>query len=281
MVKPSVRRQAVGFLRAAFGASQRRICKLVGIGRSSCRYQSKKEEPVELLSDLRALAAERPRFGYRRLHVLLARRGHRVNHKRVYRLYRTENLAVRRKKRKRIAAQIRTVPAPPQRPNERWSIDFVSDALGNGRRFRALTVVDDFTRECLAIEVDTSLPGARVARALEQLVVERGAPATIISDNGPEFTGAAMDSWSAQRGIHQHFIRPGKPMENGYIESFNGKFRDECLSGNWFINLADARARIGAWKEDYNSIRPHSSLGNRTPEEFAEQFIQLTLRVVQ
>ena len=236
---------------------------------------------MKLLRDLRALAAERPRFGYRRLHVLLRRRGHPVNHKRVYRLYREENLAVRRKKRKRIAAEIRTVPAPPQRPNERWSIDFVSDSLGSGRRFRALTIVDDFTRECLAIEVDTSLPGVRVARVLERLAVERGVPATIISDNGPEFTGVALDRWAAERGVHQHFIRPGKPMENGYIESFNGKLRDECLSGNWFISLADARAKIGAWRNDYNSIRPHSSLDNQTPTEYAKSFTKLTLRVGQ
>lgn len=281
MVKPSEMRRAVGFLGAEFGASQRRICNVIGMARSSCRYTSRKEQPVELVKELRALAAERPRFGYRRLHVLLGRRGYKANHKKIYRLYREENLAVRRKKRRRIAAQVRTVPAPPQRPNERWSIDFVSDALGNGRRFRALTVVDDFTRECLAIEVDTSLPGARVSRVLERLVVGRGAPATIISDNGPEFTGVAMDRWATERGIHQHFIRPGKPMENGYIESFNGKFRDECLSGNWFISLADARAKIGAWRNDYNGIRPHSSLDNQTPAEFAEKCADITLRVGQ
>jgi len=281
MVKPSARRRAVGFLVEAFGASQRRVCKVIGIGRSSCRYTSTKEEPVGLLSDLRDLAVERPRFGYRRLHALLKRRGHRVNHKRVYRLYKAENLAVRRRKRKRIAAQIRTVPAPPQRPNERWSIDFVSDSLGNGKRFRALTVVDAFTRECLAIEVDTSLPGLRVVRTLERIIEERGLPTTIFSDNGPEFTGVAMDQWAAQRGIHQHFIRPGKPMENGYIESFNGKLRDECLSGNWFISLADAKAKIEAWRNDFNFFRPHSSLDNQTPAEYAKTFTELTLRVGQ
>jgi len=279
MVKPSVRRQAVGCLATAFGASQRRICKAIGMARSSCRYTSRKEEPVKLLEDLRALAAERPRFGYRRLHVLLGRRGHKVNHKKIYRLYRAENLAVRRKKRKRIAAQIRTIPAPPQRPNERWSIDFVSDSLGNGKRFRALTVVDDFTRECMAIEMDTSLPVVRVARVLERLVVERGAPATIISDNGPEFTGVAMDRGRRSAGFINTSSAPGRPMENGYIESFNGKFRDECLSGNWFISLADARAKIGAWRGDYNCIRPHRSLGNQTPAGFAEQFSEFTLRV--
>jgi putative transposase len=281
MVKPAVRRQAVGFLRAAFGASERRACRVITMGRSSCRYTTRRAPPTELLKALREEAIKRPRFGYRRLHVMLRRRGHAVNHKCVYRLYRAENLAIRRKKRKHVAAAIRTVPAPPQRPNQRWSIDFVSDALGFGRRFRALTIVDDFTRECLAIEVDTSLPGLRVARVLERIAEQRGAPDVVISDNGPEFTGAELDKWATGRGVHQHFIRPGKPMENGYIESFNGKFRDECLSGNWFISLADARARIEAWRNDFNSNRPHSSLGNQTPSEFAKSFTELTLRVVQ
>lgn len=281
MVKPSVRRQAVGFLRAGFGASERRACKVIGMVRSSCRYATKKAAPTELLKALREEAIKRPRFGYRRLHAMLQRRGHAVNHKRVYRLYREENLAIRRKKRKHVAAVIRTVPPAPERPNQRWSIDFVSDALGFGGRFRALTVVDDFTRECLAIEVDTSLPGLRVARVLERIAEKRGVPEVVISDNGPEFTGAELDKWASGRGVHQHFIRPGRPMENGYVESFNGKFRDECLSGNWFISLADARARIEAWRNDYNSDRPHSSLGNQTPSEFAKRFTELTLRVGQ
>lgn len=236
---------------------------------------------MELLQELRQIASERPRFGYRRLHALLRRRGYRVNHKRVYRLYRQENLVVRRQKRKRVAASLRSVPLPPSRPNERWSMDFMTDALANGRRFRILTLVDDFTRECLAAEVDFSLSGARVARILDRLIAERGKVDTIVSDNGPEFTSTAMDRWAALRGVHQHFIRPGRPMENAYIESFNGRLRDECLNLHWFIDLSDAREKLRAWREDYNHERPHSALGNLTPVEFANQFNMLTLRVVQ
>jgi putative transposase len=203
--------------------------------------------------------------------VLIRREGYHVNKKLVYRVYREEKLSLRVRKRKRIAALVR-VPLPaPEKPNVRWSMDFVSDQLGStGRRFRCLTIVDDFSRECLAIEVDTSLPGSRVARVLERLAFSRGLPQAIVVDNGPEFTGRSLDAWAFEKGIKLDYIRPGKPVENAYIESFNGKFRDECLNEHWFVTLREAQVRIEAWREDYNCKRPHSSLGDLTPEQFAK-----------
>jgi putative transposase len=192
-----------------------------------------------------------------------------VNHKRLYRLYRAEGLAVRRKKRKRMAAAVRTVPPPPTLPNQRWSMDFTEDWLAEGRRFRALIVVDDFTRTCPAIEVDTSLSGTRVSLVLDRSIAAHGKPGIIVVDNGPEFSGKALDAWAYQRGVQLQFIRPGKPIENAYVESFNGKFRDECLNQTWFQDLDDARQKIEAWRRDYNAVRPHSSLGNLTPNEYA------------
>jgi len=222
-----------------------------------------------LLNEIRAHAAARPRFGYRRIHVLLRRDGWRVNHKRVYRIYRAEGLAVRRRKRKRMAVGLRTVLPPPSGPNERWSMDFTLDTLASGRRFRTLNVVDDFTRECLAIEVDTSLGGARVVRVLDRLLATRGRPTVIVCDNGPEFAGKTLDAWAYLAGVKIHFIRPGKPVENCYVESFNGKFRDECLNDHWFLDLGDARTKIEDWRTDYNEVRPHSSLGDLTPKEYS------------
>lgn len=219
---------------------------------------------------MRALAEERRRFGYKRLYVMLRREGFMINRKRVYRIYREERLSLRIRKRKRIASLVR-VPLPtPTKPNIRWSMDFVSDQLGStGRRIRCLNIVDDFSRECLAIEVDTSLPGERVARVLDRLAFTRGRPQAIVVDNGPEFTGKAVDAWAFTNGVKLDYIRPGKPVENAYIESFNGKFRDECLNDHWFQTMREAQVRIEAWREDYNSRRPHSSLGDLTPEEFA------------
>jgi putative transposase len=269
MVKPAAYRQAVGFLRSEFEYSERRACKLLGHARSSNRYLPRRPVVQGLLDELRKHAVERPRFGYRRLHLLLQRRGWRVNHKRVYRLYRAEGLAVRRKKRKRIAAGLRVVLPAPTRRNERWSMDFVHDTLASGRKFRTLNIVDDLTREALAIEVDTSLGGHRVVRVLERLVAVRGLPLVIVSDNGPEFTGRALDGWAYKAGVKLHFIRPGKPTENAYAESFNGKFRDECLNEHWFLDLDDARTKIEAWRVDYNEVRPHSSLANATPKEYS------------
>jgi putative transposase len=217
------------------------------------------------------LARERPRYGYRRLHILLRREGYEVNHKRIHRLYRSEGLMVRRRLRKRIAAGKR-VPLPvPTRPTERWSLDFMSDQLADGRVFRTLNVVDDFTRECLAIEVDTSLSGVRVVRVLEQLCAERGHPLGLVMDNGPELISKVMDAWAYRSGVELRFIQPGKPVQNAYVESFNGKFRDECLNEHWFFSVAEAREVIEDWRQDYNEFRPHSSLGDLTPEQFRDR----------
>jgi putative transposase len=221
---------------------------------------------------MKAVAYERPRFGYRRLHVMLRREGLMVNHKRVYRLYRLEGLAVRRKKRKRIALLSRKPLPVGYGPNERWSMDFMWDQLADGRSFRTLNIVDNFTRESLAIEVDVSLPGLRVTRVLDQLAEMRGLPKSIVMDNGPEFTGRELDAWAYRHGVALAFITPGKPTQNGYAESFNGKFRDECLNQHWFISLNDARRKIEDWRQDYNHVRPHSSLGNSPPVEFARTF---------
>ena len=232
------------------------------------------EAPVR--QRLRELAAERPRFGYRRLHVLLRREGIVVNHKRVARLYREEELAVRRRGRKRVARGGRGRPAAPTRPDQRWGLDFVSDALAGGRRIRLLGVLDLFTREALAIEVDVSLPGARVVAVLERLATERRLPEEIVLDNGPELTGRALDEWAAAREVRLRFIDPGKPIQNAFVESFNGRFRDECLDQHWFTSLADARRAIEAWRVDYNRERPHSALGYQTPEAYRRAFEQTT-----
>jgi len=249
--------------------SERRACGLAGLGRSSYRYQRRKWDESGLRERLKKLAAERRRYGYRRLTVLLNRAGESVNHKRVYRLYREERLGVRRRKRKRIGAVERQPLALPTHPNQRWSMDFVSDGLGDGRKFRSLNIVDDYSRECMAAEVDTSIPGRRVVRVLEQLGERRGLPQVLVTDNGPEFAGQALDVWAYQRGVKLHFIQPGKPIQNAFIESFNGKMRDECLNEHWFRNLSEARQTIEAWRKDYNEVRPHSALGNRTPQEFS------------
>ena len=217
------------------------------------------------------LAAQRRRFGYRRLAVLLRRAGQRINHKKVYRIYREEGLAVRRRKRKKLAAGVRIVLAPPTQPNQRWSMDFMGDSLASGRPFRILNIVDDYSREAIATEVDSSMPGLRVVCVLEQIASTRPLPTTIVCDNGPEFTGGTLDAWAYARGVQLHFIRPGKPIENAFAESFNGKMRDECLNESWFADLGEARTKIGLWRIDYNEVRPHSALGNRTPTEYARR----------
>ncbi len=267
-MRPAARRAAVGLLRERYGVSERRACRVVGIGRSSVRYRpTGRPDEAALRQRLRELAGERKRFGYRRLHVLLGREGVAVNHKRVERLYRDEGLAVRRRARKRLATVERVPLLLPTGPNEQWSLDFISDALSWGRRIRMLAVVDTVTREALAIEVDTSLPGERVVRVLERLVRERGAPRAIVLDNGPELTGRALDQWAYERGVQLRFIVPGKPMQNAFAESFVGRLRDECLNEHWFTSLSDARRTIETWRRDYNGVRPHSSLGYRTPTE--------------
>ena len=250
--------------------SERRACRLVGMPRATHRYAGRRPTHGAVRERLRALAGERPRWGYRRLAVLLAREGHVLNHKLVHRLYREEGLTVRRRRRKR-AATARVPLTAPTRSNERWAMDFVSDALADGRKIRCLTIVDAFTRECPAIEVDTSLPGERVARVLDRIVAARGAPTAITVDNGPELAGKALDAWAYRHGVTLDFITPGKPVENAFIESFNGKFRDECLSQHWFLSLPDARFQIERYRRDYNDVRPHSALDNKTPAEFARE----------
>ena len=267
-MKPAARRRAAQSLIQDYGLSQRRSCRLVDLGRSSFAYRGRRQRHDLLLERLLELARQRPRYGYRRLCILLRREGWVVNHKRIYRLYRAESLAVRRRKRKRLARTKRQPLPQAAYPNQRWSMDFMSDTLATGRPFRTFNVVDDCSRECLAIEVSTSIPGQRVTRVLDQLVETRGAPEGLVVDNGPEFTGKALDAWAHRHGVQLHFIRPGKPIENAYVESFNGKFRDECLNENWFTDVDDARIKIEAWRQDYNEMRPHSSLGNLTPAQF-------------
>jgi putative transposase len=223
---------------------------------------------MALRARLRQLASQRRCFGYRRLYVLLRREGVIVNHKRIERLYREEGLAVRRWRRKRIVAAGRGRIASPSRPNEQWGVDFLSDALAGGRRIRIFTVLDLFTREALAIEIDTSLPGERVVRVLERIVAQVGQPRHLVLDNGPELMGLAMDRWAAERGVCLRFIDAGKPVQNAIVESFHGRFREECLNEHWFVSLGDARAIIEDWRVDYNLVRPHSALAYRTPDEF-------------
>ena len=265
-----VKKRVVKFVRDQFGVSLRRACKTLGFHRSTQRYESQKDDAA-LENKLKQLAVDRPRFGYRRLHVLMRRDGEVVNHKRVYRVYRSLGLAVRKKTRRKGAAGGRVPTPPPGNRNERWSMDFVADQLASGQRFRVLNVVDDCTRECVLSYAATSIPGAVVARLLSEAVKERGKPKVLLSDNGPEFTGKALDSWAFEHGIKQEFIEPGKPMQNAYIESFNGRMRDEFLNTHWFLSLPQARLSLSVWRQDYNDIRPHSSLGNLAPHEFARQ----------
>jgi putative transposase len=235
------------------------------------RYRAHPRDQDLVPERLRALAQERPRFGYRRLTVLLRRELGPVNHKRVYRLYRAAGLSVRRRLRKRIAATTRPTAAAPTTIGTAWSVDFTHDTLASGRRFRTLNIIDRVSRMCHAIEVDTSLPSARVIQVFERVAALVGQPQEIRVDNGPEFISQALDGWAYHRGITLDFTRPGKPTDNGHIESFNGKFRDECLNQQWFVSLADARRLIEDWRVDYNEVRPHSALGNLTPQAYSQQ----------
>jgi putative transposase len=232
------------------------------------RRTVRSDEP-RLRERLRTLAGQKPRWGYRRLHILLKRELGTINRKRVQRLYRLEGLAVRRRRRKRAAREPRGAVVANWQRGEAWAMDYMQDVLADGRRFRTLNVLDTVTRECLAIAVDTSLPGQRVVRLLDHLTVWHGTPKRITVDNGPEFTGQALDQWAYAHGVTLDFIDPGKPMQNGYLESFNGKLRDECLNLHWFGSLPEARRIIERWKEEYNTERPHSALGDRTPAEYA------------
>jgi len=263
------RREEVRWLREHYPASQQRACGLLQIAVSSFRYESRRnDEPLR--TRLVELAREKPRFGYRRLHILLDRGGEHVNHKRVYRVYREAGLTVRRRKRKRLVREgsprvVRTAA------NQEWALDFAHDAMASGRALRVLSVVDACTRECLALEVDTSFASRRVTRALESIIAQREKPLAIRCDNGPELTSRHFLAWCIERQIELVHIQPGKPQQNGHVESFHARLRDECLNVSWFENLWAARRKIAAWRKEYNEERPHSSLGYQTPAEFARQ----------
>ncbi|MCP3733118.1 IS3 family transposase [Sphingomonas sp. MG17] len=274
MVAPAAKRQAVAHLQATLGMSERRACAVVGADRTSMRYRSCRADDGDLRSRLCELAQQRRRFGYRRLHILLRRDGIIVNRKKTQRLYREEGLTVRRRKGRKRAVGARA-PAPMLAlPNQRWSLDFVHDQLATGRRFRILNIVDDVTRECLAAVLDTSISGRRVVRELGDLIARRGAPKMIVSDNGTELTSNAVLAWSGDVGVEWHYIAPGKPTQNGFVESFNGRMRDELLNETLFFTIGQARAILARWVDDYNTERPHSSLGYATPAAFAAELEQ-------
>ncbi len=257
-------------MREAHEISERRACMILGVDRSAVRYRSCRPEEAELRARLRRLAGERRRFGYRRLGLLLSREGVRLNHKKLRRIYAEERLQVRRRGGRKRALGTRAPIALPDAVNQRWSLDFVSDTLSDGRRFRMLCVVDDFSRECLALVADTSLSGLRLVRELDGIAARRGLPLSVVSDNGTELTSVAVLRWSQDRAVAWHYIAPGKPQQNAFVESFNGRLRDECLNETVFTSLRHARAVLAAWQQDYNHVRPHSGLGGRTPGSISE-----------
>jgi len=245
--------------------------KVRGTSRSSVRYRSIKPDDAPIRERLRALSAERRRFGYRRLHIMLSREGVHMNQKKLRRLYREEGLQVRKRGGRKRALGTRSPMLLPQGPNQRWSLDFVSDALDDGRRFRILCIVDDFTRECIGLVADTSLSGLRVARELNAIIMRRGKPHMVVSDNGTELTSIAILKWSQEWRIEWHYTQPGKPTQNAFVESFNGRLRDECLNETLFSSVRHARAVLATWKHDYNYVRPHSAHGGATLVELADQ----------
>ncbi len=269
MVTPAAQRDAVSCLKHGFAVSERRACLVIGADRASVRYRRCRPDDGAIRQRLRELAATRRRFGYRRLHLLLDREGVHMNHKRLRRLYTEERLQVRRRGGRKRALGTRAPLALPQGPNQRWSLDFVSDALSDGRRFRILAVVDDYTRECLGLVPDTSLSGQRVARELDAIIAVRGRPKTCVSDNGTELTSIAILQWSQKTKVEWHYIAPGKPQQNAFAESFIGRLRDECLNETLFGSLPHARDVLASWKTDYNTVRPHSGVGNVPPAVYA------------
>jgi putative transposase len=271
MVTPDAKRAAVAHLCEAHEVSQRRACAALEVDRSSVRHVSRRGDDAELRARIRDIATERRRFGYRRVHVLLQREGVQVNHKKLRRLSAEEKLQVKRRAGRKRALGTRRPMTVPDAPNRRWSLDFVSDAFTDCRRFRVLAVVDDFTRECLALVPDTSISGLRVARELDALIATRGRPQSIVSDNGTELTSTAILRWSEERRVEWHDIAPGKPQQNAFAESFIGRLRDKCLNETLFSSLAQARAMLAGWRRDYNRLRPHSALGNAAPAEVAEK----------
>ena len=258
---------------ASYGVSKSKACGAVMIQRSTFYYRAEGRSDAALLHRIKELAAARVRYGYRRIYVLLRREGWVVNHKRVYRLYCQEGLHLRSKRpKRRVAAAHRTARPEASGINESWSMDFVSDSLFNGRRFRSFTIVDNFSRECPGILVDQSISGEAVVGFIRRICFSRGVPERIFLDNGPEFISKALDKWAYENGVVLDFSRPGKPTDNALIESFNGSFRDECLNVNWFLLLSDAREKIESWRKEYNEFRPHSSLGEISPKEFVTRF---------
>jgi len=275
-VSASHRREAVRYLQGHYPVSERRACRVAGAARSSHRYASQRPPQDALRQRIRELAQSRVRYGYRRIHILLKREGIHVNKKRVHRLYCLEGLQLRAKRpRRHISAATRQPPkTKPQAPNVSWSMDFVSDQTCLGQRFRALTVVDVFTRECLAVEPGQKLGGEDVAKVLSKLAAERGAPKRIYCDNGSEFAGRLVDLWAYANQVTLEFSRPGKPTDNAYIESFNGSLRDECLNVHWFDDLTDAKEKMQAWQRDYNESRPHRSLNNLSPLQYKARWAE-------
>ena len=276
MVRPGAKREAVAHLCTALEMSERRACTLIAADRTMIRYRSRRPPEIELRARLRELANQRRRFGYRRLFILLRREGEPSGVNRIYRLYREEGLTVRKRRARRRAVGTRAPILVEARVNARWSLDFVHDQFALGRRFRILNIVDDVTRECLAAIPDTSISGRRVARELTMLIEARGKPQMIVSDNGTEFTSNAILGWATDHQVEWHYIVPGKPMQNGFVESFNGRMRDELLNESLFLDLDHSRQLIGDWVADYNTARPHSALGYQTPVAYAEQLIAPT-----
>jgi putative transposase len=275
VVTPAAKRQAVTHACEGHELSERRACAILGFDRSMVRYRSRRPDDMGVRSRIRELAAERRRFGYRRLHFLLKKEGLAMNQKRFRRLYREEGLQVRKRGGRKRALGTRAPLALPSGPNERWSLDFASDSFTDGRRFRVLAIVDDYTRESLALVADTSLSGARVARELDAVIAHRGKPKGCVSDNGTELTSMAILAWSKGTGVDWHYIAPGKPQQNAFVESCIGRLRDECLNDTLFSSLADARLVLAAWGDDYNRVRPHSALSNKTPQEFRDHHLAL------
>lgn len=273
MVTPAEKRRAVVHLCDQHGVSQRRACNVLEVDRSSVRYRSIRPDDAGLRKAMKEVASERRRFGYRRIHVMLERQGIHMNLKKLRRLYREEGLQVRKRGGRKRALGTRRPMLVPEAINERWSLDFVSDGFTDGRGFRVLAIVDDFSRECLALIPDTSLSGKRLTRELDAIIQMRGMPKMIVSDNGTEMTSSAVLKWCQKTKIDWHYIAPGKPQQNAFVESFNGSFRDECLNETLFSTLDEARSEITKWRNDYNQNRPHSSLGNLTPNEFVAKMM--------
>lgn len=271
-MRPAQFREYGKLLQICYTVSERRVCQLLSCPRSTYRRKSIRDGQAALRMRIRDMAYARVSYGYRRIHILLKREGYQVNHKRVYRLYKLEGLGMRPKRRRRHVTGCRRMErVTATHPNECWSMDFMSDELYNGQRIRLLTLVDNFTRESLAIEVDCHLGGELVAERLSLVSQERGRPKKIMMDNGPEFTSKKLDQWAYLNQVEMDFSRPGKPTDNAFIEAFNGRLREECLNQNWFLSLEDAREKVEAWRQEYNRKRPHGALDNMAPEEFAEK----------